>query len=50
MENAINMGWELFIEGGSNKKEKEGKKKGKEGNKEKRKVVFRRSELTIGTR
>ena len=27
MENAINMGWELFIEGGSSKKEKEGKKR-----------------------
>ena len=31
MENAINMVWELFIEEGSNKKEKEGKKRrGKE--------------------
>ena len=29
MENAINMVWELFVEGGSRKKEKEGKKKGR---------------------
>ena len=28
MENAINMVWELFVEGGSCKKEKEGKKMG----------------------
>ena len=27
MEKAINMVWELFVEGGSSKKEKEGKKK-----------------------
>ena len=29
MENAINMVWELFVEGGSVKNEKEGKKKGR---------------------
>ena len=29
MENAINMVWELFVEGGHSKKEKEGKKKGR---------------------
>ena len=38
MENAINMVWELFVEGGSSKKEKEGKKKGrgKKGKKERK--------------
>ena len=34
MEKAINMVWELFVEGGSSKKEKEGKKG--EGNKGKK--------------
>ena len=38
MENAINMVWELFVEGGSSKKEKEGKKRGegKKGKKERK--------------
>ena len=45
MENAINMVWELFVEGGSNKKEKQGKKKG-EGKKGKneRKIKEREKE------
>ena len=40
MENVINMVWESFVEGGSSKKDKEGKKRGrgkgreKEGEKE----------------
>ena len=38
MEKAINMVWELFVEAGSSKKEKEGKKKGegKKGKKERK--------------
>ena len=36
MENAINMVWELFVEGGSSKKENEGKKKEREKKETKR--------------
>ena len=38
LENAINIVWELFVEGGSSNKEKEGKKKGegKKGKKERK--------------
>ena len=43
MENAINMVWELFVEEGHNKKEKEGKKKG-EGKKEKKEEKKRERE------